>query len=124
MIRRPPISTRTATLFPDTPLFRTSAFDSTLVPRFWRIYLALWLMRRWRLPATPCLILPVAVILTRFFTPLLVLSLGIFVSSCFATIYGRTRQPIPAAQSFLASRVRTLGVLGKSVSILVILGVS
>src|SRR3546814_9208100 len=80
MIRRPPISTRTATLFPDTPLFRTSAFDSTLVPRFWRIYLALWLMRRWRLPATPCLILPVAVILKRFFTPLLVLSLGIFVS--------------------------------------------
>ena len=31
-----------------------SAFDSTLVPRFWRIYLPLWLISRWRLPATPC----------------------------------------------------------------------
>src|SRR5690606_4222220 len=50
------------------------------VPRFWRIYLALWLISRWRLPATPCLILPVAVILKRFFTPLLVFILGIFVS--------------------------------------------
>src|ERR1051325_5387439 len=50
------------------------------VPRFWRMYLALWLISRWRLPATPCLILPVAVSLKRFLTPLLVLSLGIFVS--------------------------------------------
>ena len=50
------------------------------MPRFWRMYLALWLIRRWRLPATPCLILPVAVSLKRFFTPLLVFSLGIFVS--------------------------------------------
>src|SRR5215208_516547 len=57
-----------------------SASASTSVPRFWRIYLALWLIRRWRLPATPCLILPVAVSLKRFLTPLLVLSLGIFVS--------------------------------------------
>src|SRR5690554_6479245 len=44
------------------------------------MYLALWLIRRCRLPATPCLILPVAVSLKRFFTPLLVFSLGIFVS--------------------------------------------
>src|SRR5688572_16866755 len=44
------------------------------------MYLALWLISRWRLPATPCLILPVAVSLKRFFTPLLVFSLGIFVS--------------------------------------------
>src|SRR5690606_29706314 len=57
-----------------------SASDRTVVPRFWRIYLALWLISRWRLPATPCLILPVAVSLKRFFTPLLVFSLGIFVS--------------------------------------------
>src|SRR4051794_9127896 len=57
-----------------------SASARTSVPRFWRIYLALWLIRRWRLPATPCLILPVAVSLKRFLTPLLVLSLGIFVS--------------------------------------------
>src|SRR5579872_674147 len=57
-----------------------SASARISVPRFWRIYLALWLISRWRLPATPCLILPVAVSLKRFLTPLLVLSLGIFVS--------------------------------------------
>src|SRR5215212_361216 len=57
-----------------------SASDSTRVPRFWRIYLALWLISRWRLPTTPCLSLPVAVSLKRFLTPLLVFSLGIFVS--------------------------------------------
>src|SRR3954451_288478 len=57
-----------------------SASARISVPRFWRIYLALWLISRWRLPATPCLILPVAVNLKRFLTPLLVLSLGIFVS--------------------------------------------
>src|SRR3954468_10635379 len=57
-----------------------SASARILVPRFWRMYLALWLISRWRLPATPILILPVAVSLKRFLTPLLVLSLGIFVS--------------------------------------------
>src|SRR3954462_15830392 len=57
-----------------------SASASTSVPRFWRIYLALWLISRWRLPATPCLILPVAVSLKRFLTPLFVFNLGIFVS--------------------------------------------
>src|SRR3954451_14441620 len=59
-----------------------SASARISVPRFWRIYLALWLISRWRLPATPCLILPVAVSLKRFLTPLLVFSLGIFVSLC------------------------------------------
>src|SRR5437867_11125977 len=58
-----------------------SASARMSVRRFWRIYLALWLIRRWRLPATPCLILPVAVSLKRFLTPLLVLRLGFFVSS-------------------------------------------
>src|SRR3954465_3334144 len=57
-----------------------SASARMSVPRFWRMYLALWLIRRWRLAAAPCLILPVAVSLKRFLTPLLVLSLGIFVS--------------------------------------------
>src|SRR6476661_7864579 len=57
-----------------------SASARMSVPRFWRIYLALWLISRWRFPATPCLILPVAVSLKRFLTPLLVFSLGIFVS--------------------------------------------
>src|SRR6476661_10363940 len=57
-----------------------SASARISVPRFWRIYLALWLISRCRLPATPCLILPVAVSLKRFFTPLFVFSLGIFVS--------------------------------------------
>src|SRR6185369_11943889 len=54
-----------------------SASARISVPRFWRMYLALWLISRWRLPATPCLILPVAVSLKRFLTPLLVFSLGI-----------------------------------------------
>src|SRR6478609_10680531 len=57
-----------------------SASARTVVPRFWRMYLALWLISRWRLPATPCLTLPVAVSLKRFLTPLLVFNLGIFVS--------------------------------------------
>src|SRR6059058_1182351 len=67
-----------------------SASARISVPRFWRIYLALWLISRWRLPATPCLILPVAVSLKRFLTPLLVLSLGISVSRHFE----RPRQPL------------------------------
>src|SRR4051794_2405651 len=54
--------------------------DMTLVPRCWRMYLALWLMSRCRLPATPALILPVAVILKRFLAPDLVFSLGIFLN--------------------------------------------
>src|SRR4029079_15514386 len=41
------------------------------------MYLALWLIRRCRLPATPAFSLPDAVILKRFFTPDLVFSLGI-----------------------------------------------
>src|SRR4029078_965424 len=57
-----------------------SASARISVPRFWRMYLALWLISRWRLPATPCLILPVAVSLKRFLTPLFVFSFGIFVS--------------------------------------------
>src|SRR5690606_8819123 len=56
------------------------------------MYLALWLISRWRLPATPCLTLPVAVSLKRFFTPLFVFSLGIFVS-----LLGDTSEPALAA---------------------------
>src|ERR1700752_3594733 len=44
------------------------------------MYLPLWLIRRWRLPATPHFTLPVAVSVKRFLTPLLVFNLGIFVS--------------------------------------------
>src|SRR4051812_7465916 len=74
-----------------------SASARILVPRFWRIYLALWLIRRWRLPATPILILPVAVSLKRFLTPLLVLSLGIFVSLCAPRFRGGRRYPTATA---------------------------
>src|SRR3954465_10514804 len=80
-----------------------SASARILVPRFWRIYLALWLIRRWRLPATPILILPVAVSLKRFLTPLLVLSLGIFVSfvRCWsATLSNRHGMPSGRAIGF------------------------
>src|SRR5580693_2954955 len=51
--------------------------DITLVPRFWRMYLALWLISRCRLPATPALIRPVAVSLKRFLAPDLVFNFGI-----------------------------------------------
>src|SRR5215217_7116952 len=80
-----------------------SASAKTKVPRFWRIYLALWLIRRWRLPATPILILPVAVSLKRFLTPLLVLSLGIFVSFVHregATLSNRHGMPFGRAIGF------------------------
>ena len=49
----------------------------TLVPRCWRMYFDEWLISRCRLPATPALILPVAVILKRFLAPDLVFSFGI-----------------------------------------------
>src|SRR5438034_11784916 len=74
-----------------------SASARISVPRFWRIYLALWLIRRWRLPATPCLILPVAVSLKRFLTPLLVLSLGISVSFVPRAFKRGRRYPIATA---------------------------
>src|SRR6202041_2219067 len=51
--------------------------DITLVPRFWRMYLALWLISRCRLPATPALIRPDAVSLKRFLAPDLVFNFGI-----------------------------------------------
>src|SRR4051812_39509418 len=76
----------------------TSASASTEVPRLVRIYFALWLISRWRLPATPCFTLPVAVNLKRFFTPLFVLSLGIFVSLWFDDCEC-ARQPLMAGVS-------------------------
>src|SRR5947209_13887709 len=67
------------------------------------MYLALWLISRWRLPATACLILPVAVSLKRFLTPLLVFSLGIFVSLCARRrdVCERPRQPFQPGRSIL-----------------------
>src|SRR4029079_2223724 len=86
------------------PLTRAvSASARISVPRFWRIYLALWLISRWRLPPTPCLILRVAVTRKRFLTPLLVLSLGIFVSLCVlsnATLSNRHGMPFGRAIGF------------------------
>src|SRR5215213_9201218 len=75
-----------------------SASARTDVPRFWRIYLALWLISRWRLPATPCLILPVAVSLKRFFTPLFVLSLGILSPLALSRHLEQPRQPLMAGR--------------------------
>src|SRR5215213_10162205 len=57
------------------------------------MYLALWLMRRWRLPATPALSFPDAVILKRFFTPDLVFSLGISLRSASTPSSGRVDEP-------------------------------
>ena len=53
----------------------------TLVPRFWRMYLALWLIKRCRLPATPAFTFPVAVILKRFLAPEWVFNFGILLRS-------------------------------------------
>src|SRR5580698_3597779 len=58
-------------------MIRVSDADMTFVPRFWRMYLASWLISRCRLPATPALILPVAVSLKRFLAPDLVFNFGI-----------------------------------------------
>src|SRR5690554_2276643 len=55
----------------------SSPLDRILVPRFVRMYLALWLIRRWRLPVTPALTRPVAVKLKRFWAPDFVFILGI-----------------------------------------------
>ena len=54
--------------------------DTTSVPRFWRMYFALWLISQWRLPATPCLSLPDAVCENRFAAACLVFIFGIFIS--------------------------------------------
>src|ERR1700712_1433993 len=75
----------------------TSASESTDVPRLVRIYLELWLISRWRFPATPCFTLPVAVNLKRFFTPLFVLSLGILVS-LQSRACEQPRQPLMAGR--------------------------
>src|SRR3954454_5576450 len=67
------------------------------------MYLALWLISRWRLATTPWLILPVALSLKRFVTPLLVLSLGIFVSLLHrwgATLSNRHGMPFGRAIGF------------------------
>ena len=61
-------------------MVEVSDFAMTLVPRLERMYLELWLINRWRLPATPALILPVAVILKRFLAPDFVFSFGILLS--------------------------------------------
>src|SRR6476620_7134739 len=57
------------------------------------MYLALWLMRRWRLPATPAFSFPDAVILKRFFTPDLVFSLGISRRAPKVPSSGRVDEP-------------------------------
>src|SRR4051794_12609834 len=84
------------------------------VPRFWRMYLALWLISRWRLPATPCLILPVAVSLKRFLTPLLVFSLGIFVSLPLgADAFEQPRQPLWPGRSVSCLRWKEAAPIGQ-----------
>src|SRR3954452_15204404 len=57
------------------------------------MYFALWLIRRWRLPATPAFSLPDAVILKRFFTPDFVFSFGISRRSLRAPSSSRVEKP-------------------------------
>src|SRR6202012_3171126 len=80
----------------------------TFVPRFWRMYLALWDSRRWRLPATPALIFPDAVSLKRFLAPDFVFSFGISLRSDEAPSSGvlMNRPGMPWAR-----RLRRVGLI-------------
>src|SRR6185369_13931529 len=93
-----------------------SASARTSVPRFWRIYLALWLISRWRLPATPCLILPVAVSLKRFLTPLFVFILGILspFAPTGATLSNGHGSPYWPGRSHFSNRLEVRAPKGKA----------
>src|SRR5271169_38867 len=75
------------------------------------MYLALWESRRWRLPATPALIFPVAVILKRFLAPDFVFSFGISLRSRKAPSSGvlMSRPGMPWAR-----RLRRGGLVGET----------
>src|ERR1700712_3362925 len=75
------------------------------------MYLALWESRRWRLPATPALIFPVAVSLKRFLAPDFVFSLGISLRSREAPSSGvlMSRPGMPWAR-----RLRRVGLVGET----------
>src|ERR1700759_50729 len=75
------------------------------------MYLALWESRRWRLPATPALIFPVAVILKRFLAPDFVFSFGISLRSREASSSGvlMSRPGMPWAR-----RLRRGGLVGET----------
>src|ERR1700732_42737 len=72
------------------------------------MYLALWESRRWRLPATPALIFPVAVSLKRFLAPDFVFSFGISLRSDEAPSSGvlMSRPGMPWAR-----RLRRVGLI-------------
>src|ERR1700748_1266337 len=75
------------------------------------MYLALWESRRWRLPATPALIFPVAVSLKRFLAPDFVFSFGISLRSGEAPSSGvlMNRPGMPWAR-----RLRRGGLVGET----------
>src|SRR5476649_1183976 len=60
-------------------MMRVSGSDTMAMPVAWRRKRLPRFVMPWRLPATPCLILPEAVKRKRFLAPLLVFILGIFV---------------------------------------------
>src|SRR5690606_2390958 len=75
-----------------------SGSERTAVPRLVRMYFALWLMRRWRLPAGPARTLPVAVTLKRFLAPDLVFILGILRSS-LTGLLARAPKSLPLSRT-------------------------
>src|SRR5258706_12142131 len=77
------------------------------------MYLALWESRRWRLPATPALIFPVAVSLKRFLAPDFVFSFGISLRSNEAPSSGvlMSRPGMPWARRL--RRERLVGETGR-----------
>src|SRR5471030_3175225 len=85
-------------------MIRESASDTISMPVAWRRKRLPRLLMPWRLPATPCLILPEAVKRKRFLAPLLVFILGIFipfqrVSACARVPSSRPKSPYKAAEA-------------------------
>src|SRR5215212_2253905 len=70
-------------------MIRVSGSDTMAIPVAWRRKRLPRLLMPWRLPATPCFTLPVAVKRKRFLAPLLVFILGIFVPFQRVTLGGR-----------------------------------
>src|SRR5471032_55114 len=85
-------------------MMRVSGSDTMAMPVAWRRKRLPRFVMPWRLPATPCLILPEAVKRKRFLAPLLVFILGIFVpfqrvSACARVPNLRPKSPYKAAEA-------------------------
>src|SRR5476651_475461 len=85
-------------------MMRVSGSDTMAMPVAWRRKRLPRFVMPWRLPATPCLILPEAVKRKRFLAPLLVFISGIFVpfqrvSACARVPSSRPKSPYKAVEA-------------------------